>query len=51
MLQAIKCILYQVYDLSSVDEAVISDTLLQDSGWIVNSDNKDVHPLWLTGTF
>ena len=51
MLQAIKCILYQVYDWSGVDEAIISDILLQDSGWIVNNDNKDVHPLWFTSTF
>ena len=51
MLQAIKCILYQVYDWSRVDEAIISDILLQDSGWLVNNDNKDVHPLWFTGTF
>ena len=50
MLQAIKCILYQVYDWSRVDEAIISYILLQDSGWIVNNDNKDFHPLWLTGT-
>ena len=51
MLPAIKCILYQAYGWSRVDEAIISDILLQDSGWIVNNDNKDVHPLWLTGTF
>ena len=51
MLQAIKCILYQVYDWLRVDEAIISDILLQDSGWIVNNDNKDVHPLWFTSTF
>ena len=51
IVQAIKCILYQVYDWSRVDEAIISDILLQDSGWIVNNDNNDVHPLWLTGTF
>ena len=51
MLQASKCILYQTYDWSRVDEAIISGILLQDSGWIVNNDNKDVHPLWFTGTF
>ena len=45
MLQTIKCILYQVYDWSRVDEVIISDILLQDSRWIVNNDNKDVHPL------
>ena len=50
MLHAIKCFLYQVYDWSRVDEAIISYILLQDSGWIVNNDNKDFHPLWLTGT-
>ena len=31
MLQAIKCILYSVYDKSRVDEAIISNILLQDS--------------------
>ena len=51
LLQAIKCILCHVYDWSGVDEAIISDILLQDSGQIVNNDNKDIHPLWLTGTF
>ena len=51
MLQAIKCVLYHVYDWSRVDEAIISDIFLEDSGWIVSNDNKDVHPLWLTGTF
>ena len=45
MLQTIKCILYQVYDWPRVDEVIISDILLQDSRWIVNIDNKDVHPL------
>ena len=38
MLQAIKCILYQVYDWSRVDEAIISDILVQDSGWIIDND-------------
>ena len=47
MLQAIKCILYYVYDWSRVDEAIISDILLQ-IGWIVNIE---VPPLWFTGTF
>ena len=40
ILQAIKCILYLVYDWSRVDEAIISDILLQNSGWIVNNDNE-----------
>ena len=38
MLQAIKCILYQVYYWSRVYEAIISDILLQDV-WIVNNGN------------
>ena len=41
MLQTIKCILYQVYDWSRVDEAIISDILLQ-NGWIVNNENEEV---------
>ena len=45
MLQAIKCILYQVYDWSRVDEAIISDILLQ-NGWIVNNENEEFQPLW-----
>ena len=45
MLQVIKCILYQVYHRSRVDEAIISDILLQDSGWIVNNEDKEVQPL------
>ena len=50
MLQAIKCSLYQVYDWSGVDEAIISDILLQ-NGWIVNNENEEFQPLWFTGTF
>ena len=45
MLPAIKCILYQAYGWLRVDEAIISDILLHDSGWILNNDIKDVHPL------
>ena len=40
ILQAIKCILSLVYDWSRVDEAIISDIMLQNSGWIVNNDNE-----------
>ena len=40
MLQAFKCILYYVYDWSRVDEANISDILLQ-NGWIVNDENEE----------
>ena len=29
----------------------MSDILLQGNGWIVDKDNKEVRPLWLTGTF
>ena len=49
MLQAIKRILYQVYYWSRVDEAIITDILLQDNGWIVG--NEEVRPLWFTVTF
>ena len=38
MLQAIKSIHYEVYCCSTVDEAIVSDILLQDNVWIV--DNK-----------
>ena len=49
--QAIKCIHYQVYDWSRVDEAIMSDLLLENSGWIINNGNEGVHPLSFTGTF
>ena len=51
MLQAIKCVHYQVYYLSRVDETIISDILLQDNGRIVGNENEEVRPLWFTGTF
>ena len=44
MLQAIKLIHYEVYYWSKVDEAIISDILLQDNVWIVNNKNKEVRP-------
>ena len=44
MLQAIKLIHYEVYYWSKVDEAIISDILLQDNVWIVNNENKEVRP-------
>ena len=46
MLQAIKRIHYQVYYWSRVDEAIISDILLQDNVWIVNNKNQEFRPLW-----
>ena len=51
MLQAIKCVHYQVCYSSRVHEITISDIFLQDNGWIVDKKNKEVRPLWFTGTF
>ena len=51
MLLAIKHVHYQVFYSSSVDEIIISDILLQDDGWIVDNENKEVRSLWFTGTF
>ena len=50
MLQAIKSIHYEVYYCSTVDEAIVSDILLQDV-WIVDNENEKVRPLWFTGMF
>ena len=44
MLQAIKGINYQIFYSSRVDESIISDILLQDNGWIVDNENKEVRP-------
>ena len=51
MLQAIKRVHYQVYYWLRVDEAIITDILLQDNGWIVDNENEEVRPLWFTGAF
>ena len=51
MLQAITRVHYQVFYSSWVDETIISNILLQGNGWIVDKDNEEVRPLWLTGTF
>ena len=45
MLQAIKCVHYQVFCSSRVDKIIISDIILQDNGWIVEKENKEVRPL------
>ena len=42
---------YQVYYWLRVDEAIITDILLQDNGWIVDNEDEEVRPLWFTGTF
>ena len=42
MLQTIKRIRY---------EAIISDILLQDNVWIINTENEEVHPLCFIGMF
>ena len=51
MLQAIKSFHYEVYNCSTVDEAIVSDILLQDNVWIVDKKNGEVRPLWFTGMF
>ena len=51
MLQAIERVHHQIYNLSRVDETIISDILLQDNGWIIGNKNEEVRPLWFTGTF
>ena len=48
MLEAIKRIQYQVYCWSTVDEAITSDIILQDNGWIVDNENDGARPLWMT---
>ena len=45
MLRAIKSIPYEVYYCSTVDEAIVSDILLQDNVWIVDNQNEEVRPL------
>ena len=40
MLQAIKRVHYQVCYSSRVDETILSDTLLQDNGWIIDNENE-----------
>ena len=51
MLQAIKRIHYKVYYWAKVDEAIISDILLQVNVWIVDNENEEVSPIWFTGIF
>ena len=34
---------------STVDEAIVSDILLQDNVWIVDNKNEEVRPLWFNG--
>ena len=45
MLQVIKGIHYEDYHWSRVDDAIISDILLQNNVWIVNNKNEEVRPL------
>ena len=40
MLLVIKRVHYQVFYLSRVDETIVSDILLQGSGWISDNENK-----------
>ena len=51
MLQTIKRVQNQFFYSSNVDETIIINILLQSYGWIVDNDNKEVRPLWFTGTF
>ena len=46
MLRTIKCVYYQVFYSSRVYEIIINDIFLQDDGWIVDKENKEVRPLW-----
>ena len=41
MLQAIKSIHYEVYFCSAVDEAIVSDILLQDNVCIADNKNEE----------
>ena len=45
VLQAIKSNRYEVYYCSTVNEAIVSDILLQDNVWIVDNKNEEVLPL------
>ena len=51
MLQTFKRILYEAYYWSRVDEAIVSDNLLRDNGWIIDNEKDEFRPLWFTGTF
>ena len=51
MLEAIKSIYYEVCYSLTIDEAIVSDILLQDNVWIVDNNNEEVRPLWFTGIF
>ena len=44
MLQAIKGVYYQGFYSSRLDETIIRDILLQENGWIVGNENKEVRP-------
>ena len=51
MLQAIKSIHNEVYFCSAVDQAIVSDILLQDNVCIADNKNEEVRLLWFTGMF
>ena len=52
MLQPIKCVHYQVFYSSRVGEIIMSEScFLQDNRWIFDKENKEIPPLWFTGTF
>ena len=51
ILEAIKHTHYQYYYCSKVNEALTSDILLQNNGWIADNENEEVRPLWFPGRF
>ena len=51
MLQTFKRILHEVCYCSRMDEATITDILLQDNGWIIDNKNDEVCLLCFTGIF
>ena len=51
MLQAIKGIHYEVCYCSTVDEAIVNDTLPRDNVWIADNKNEEVMVHWYIFNF
>ena len=51
MLQAIKGIHYEVCYCSTVDEAIVNDTLPRDNVWIADNKNEEVMVHWYVFNF
>ena len=51
MLQPIKCVHYPVFYPSRVGEIIINYVFRKDNRWIFDKENKEIRPLWFTGTF